>query len=264
MVRRVVHGDGGAYEPPGPADAWVYWRAWHSPSYALPYPPPALLLFAPAAILPFPVFSLLWHATLLGAGAWLLWPLPGRLRLPAFIAVTAISAWGNVATLLAVPLALTPRYPALWGVLAWTKITPAVGAISLVRQRRWRALAVVVVPSAILAAAVLLLVPGITATWIEGVRGDPGLVDNFMWNILPFKVSAFVRLPVAAAIAFFGASRPWTLAVAAAVATPNLSFATCGLLAAFVRLREERPEPGGRGRVDGRERRVARLVVHRD
>jgi hypothetical protein len=219
-------------------DAYVYWDAWHGPLYAagFVYPPPGALLFVPAAVLSWPAFEALWLITLAAAALWLLWPLPVRLRLPTLIIVGATLAWGNAATLLAVPLALAPRYPALWSVLAWTKVTPAVGVVTLVRRRSWHSLACGLGACALVGAVTFVIAHDLLGAWVIqlGTHADvPLFLPGFQFD-LPLSA----RLLLATAIAWAGAYRPWTLAVAATVATPDLSLATCGLLAAIPRLQE--------------------------
>ncbi len=224
---------------PGGPDAVQYWLTWHGNPYAqVLYPPPALLLFVPAAFLPQSWFVALWTGLLVAAATWLVWPLPARLRLPVWIALAATTGWGNVAMLLAVAVALAPRFPLTWGLVGWVKITPAVAAVSLVRQRRWRAIASIAVPSAVLAVALLVLVPDTVGGWLRALTvGGPVVGDNFMRSWLPVTIPVAVRVPIAAAIAWwYGSSRPWTLAVAALLATPDVSLATCGMLAAVPRL----------------------------
>ena len=229
---------------PGMGDAFSYWRTWHEAPYAsVPYPPPALLLFAPAIVLPSSAFVVLWIGVLVAAGAWLLWPLPIRLRIPIFIALTSTFTFGNVATLLAVPLALAPRWPVAWSIIGWTKITPAVGAIALVRQRRWADIASLAAVSVLVGLIALVLAPDLVAAWVAAMHKSTWVGDLFLPGLIPFSVPVAVRLPIAVAIAWFGASRPWTLAIAAAFSTPDLSIATCGLLAAIPRLQQ--PSSGG-------------------
>lgn len=231
------------------ADAVGYWRSWHGDPYTqVPYPPPALLLFVPASVLPLPVFVLLWRGVLVLAAGWLVWPLPVRIRVPIFLAFAATAAWSNVALLLAVAVALAPRYPIAWAVVGWIKVTPAVGAVSLVRERRWRDVAWIVVPSLALWVVLLATLPGSVAAWWNALHMASDVANTFMPNMLPFTVSLPVRLPIAAAIAWFGARRPWTLAVATFLATPDVSLATCGMLAAIPRLlKAEAPARLGRG-----------------
>ena len=242
-------------------DARVYWLAWHGQLYggAFVYPPPGALLAAPAAVLPWPIFAATWLAVLVLAGLWLLWPLPIWLRMPLLAALVATYAWGNAAPLVAVALALAPRWPMLWAVIAWTKVTPAAGLVALLRVRAWRQLALALGAIVVVGVATLIVAPGTLAAWIMFLLRHPA-VPRFLPGLLPFAVPLAVRVPVAALIAWAGASRPWTLAVAAAVATPDLSVATCGLLAAVPRLAEGRPAHVDTGRV----RRRAQDDAERD
>jgi hypothetical protein len=219
------------------ADARVYWAAWHGPLYGggFVYPPAGALLFAPAAVLPWPVFAALWTGLLIVCGAWLLWPLPPYLRLPLFVALAATLVWCNAATLVAVALALAPRWPAAWAVIAWTKVTPAIGMAALVRRRQWRGLGVAVAASAALGIGVLVLAPEAFGGWVAQLARHPE-IPSYWIAMLPVTPPLWLRLALAALVAWFGTSRPWTLALAAAIATPDLSLATCGILAALPRL----------------------------
>ncbi len=229
---------------PQAVDAHVYWMAWHGPLYAngFVYPPPGALLFAPAAILPWPVFLAAWYVVLGASAAWLLWPLPVRLRVPWLIALFATLTFTNAATLLAVPLALAPRWPALWAVLAWTKVTPGVAMASLVRPGGLRKLAVGLGASAAIGLAVLVAAPTELADWLRLLAAHPE-IPMFLPGF-QVDVPLAARLVLAGAIAWLGASRPWTLAIAATLAVPDLSLATCGLLAAAPRLAASSAKPG--------------------
>ena len=202
------------------------------------YPPAAALLFAPAAVLSWPVFAALWVAVLTAAGAWLLWPLPARLRIPMFIALAATLAWGNAATLFAVPLALAPRWPVFWAGVVWTKVSPAIGAVALIRRREWRAAGLALGVSALVGLVTLLLAPRASVEWLEQLRRFAFVTSSWMPGLLPWVPPYPVRVGVAALLAWVGASRRWTLAIAAVIATPDLSLATCGFLAAIPRLRD--------------------------
>lgn len=238
-----------AIQSPWPSDAWVYWSAWHGPMYArastgsgFVYPPVAALLFLPAVVLPWPLFAIVWISLLFVAGAWLMWPLPMRLRLPLFASLAASLAWGNAATLLAVPLVLAPRWPVLWVAQAWVKVTPAVGVVALLAQHRWRQFATVVGAIGLVGIGLVLLAPAALGAWLNHLAAHSE-VPGYWLAMLPWSPPLALRLVVAAAIAYLGAARPWTLAIAAAVATPDLSLATCGILAAIPRLAEQaRPD----------------------
>lgn len=229
-------------EPRSPGDALAYWRTWHGPLYGVVdgstgyiYPPVAVLLFLPAAVLPWPAFCAAWLTLLVACALWLVWPLPVRLRIPIFAALAASLVWGNIATLLAVGLVLVPRRPALWALQAWVKLTPVVGAVSLLAQRRWHDFALAVLVTAAIGAGMLLFAPGATASWIHYLLAHQE-VPSYWLAVLPWSPPLALRLAVAAGVAYFGASRPWTLAIAAAIATPDLSLSTCGVLAAIPRL----------------------------
>ncbi len=223
---------------PGAGDAKLYWDAFHGPLYAggFVYPPPAALLFTPAIVLSWPAFAVLFLGALAAAGLWLLWPLPVHLRIPLWIALAATFAWGNAATLFAVPLALAPRWPALWAGVVWAKVSPAVGAISLVRRRRWRDLSFAVGASALVGIATLVLAPGALADWLAQLGRFAFVSSWWIPGLLPWTPPFALRIAVAALVAWFGSSRPWTLALAAVIVTPDLSLATCGLIAAVPRL----------------------------
>ena len=218
-------------------DARVYWLAWHGPLYAngFVYPPPGALLFLPAAFLPWPVFAVLWLAALAAAGTWLLWPLPLYLRVPLLVALAANIAFGNAAILLAAVLVWSTRLPALWSVLGATKVTPLVAAVALVRTRQWRALSIAVGATALVGLAIVVIVPGLATAWLSQLQSHSN-VPVFLPGLLPFDLPLAARLPLAALVAWLGASRRWTLAIAAAIAAPDLSLATSGLLAAVPRL----------------------------
>ncbi len=232
---------------PGLADTRVYWEAWHGPLYAggFVYPPVGAPFFAPAALLPWPAFATLFASALAGSLAWLLWPLSPAFRLPLLVLFLASAAWGNVAPLLAVALVFAVRWPALWALLAWTKATPVLALLGLVRQRRWRALLVAGGTSAVLGALVFLARPDLFAAWIDQLRAHPSVPQFFGW-MLPVDVPLWLRLPFAAALAWWAAERWWMVPVVVALATPDLTLATCGILAALPRFRTSSPRRGAR------------------
>lgn len=242
---------GSVYREHIPPDSWLYWLSWHQPLYvgmSMPYAPPVALLFAPAALMPLRAFEIFWQAVLLAAAAWLMWPLPVRLRIPYFVALAGTTMSGNIAILLAVPLALAPRYPALWGFVAWVKLTPEVAALYLLRQRSWRDAAVAVAPAAALGVLMLLFQFDLMSRWVAFLRSIESLAGSVMPGIIGWSLPVTYRLPFAALVAWWGRGRGWTIAVAATIGMPDINLATLALLGAIPRL-EAYTGPGATTRV---------------
>ena len=235
------------------ADAFAYWFLHPAAPYALPngvygaflYPPPAVRFFAPAAIVSWPQFWLVWTGVLVATAVWLggrraLWVL-------AFPPVALELYYGNVNLLIAAAIALGFRYPAAWSFVLLTKVTPGVGLLWFAVRREWRSLGIALGVTAVIVAASLVIDGPLWSQWLDAVRRD-SVAE--LGDLL--AIPLWLRLPVAAAVVIWGArtDRPWTVPVAATAAMPVLWIAAFSILAAIVAI--DRPQLRPSSSADGR------------
>src|SRR5206468_3267064 len=128
------------------------------------YSPVIARLFAPASLLPWPTFWLLWMALLVGTTIWL----GGRrlLLVLAFPPVLIELYYGNVNLLIAAAVVLGLRYPATWAFVLLTKVTPGVGLLWFVVRREWRSLAIALGVTGVLVAISLVVDGRLWPDWI--------------------------------------------------------------------------------------------------
>lgn len=205
------------------ADAWAYWVLSPASPYALPngvygaflYPPPAVRLFAPATLLSWPQFWLVWTGILVATAIWLggrrwLWVL-------AFPPVALELYYGNVNLLISAAIALGFRYPAAWSFVLLTKVTPGVGLLWFAQRRQWRALAIAIGVTALIAGVSFLLWPDRWFGWLALMTaGSPP-------PVAPFYLPFWPRFAVAVAIVVVAAWRGWRwpVVVASCLALPQ-------------------------------------------
>jgi Protein of unknown function (DUF2029). len=207
-----------------------YRTPWGSCAVPVPpfgYAPPIALLLAPFTALPWTVFVAGWYALLIAALAWL-----GRrdvLILAAFPPVALNFADGNIHLLLAVAVVIGFRHPAVWSFVLLAKITCGIGLLWFVARREWRALGLALGATAAIAVITAVLLPSQWLSWLEFLRDSAG--TQLPWPALP--VPLWLRLPVAAAIVWWGARRDarWTVPIAATLALPALWLGGLAMLA---------------------------------
>jgi hypothetical protein len=193
-----------------------------------PYAPPVALLLTPFTALPWLVFVSGWYLMLIGALAWL-----GRgamLALLAFPPVAIELYHGNIHILLAVAIVVGFKHPAAWSVVLLTKVTPGIGLLWFVARREWRQLAVALGVTAAIVGFTFVLLPAQWLAWIDMLLASAGTAPP--WPALPIPL--WLRLPVAAAMVWWGAKRDarWTVPAAAALALPALWPGGLAILAA--------------------------------
>lgn len=198
-----------------------------------PYSPAVALLFAPFAGLPWIVFVTGWYAVLLGAVAWM----GGRsaLVLLAFPPVAIDLYHGNIHLLIAAAIVVGFRYPAAWSAVLLMKVTPGIGLLWFVARREWRSLAIALGATTAIVAVTFVLLPGPWIDWLNVLVTNAAIPPP--WPALPIPL--WLRLPVAAAIVWWGAKRDarWTVPLAAAISVPALWPGAFAILAACWPLR---------------------------
>jgi hypothetical protein len=198
-----------------------------------PYSPAWALVFAPFASLPWIVFATGWYATLMAALVFM----GGRstLVLLAFPPVAIELYHGNIHLVLAAAIVVGMRYPAAWSIVLLGKLTPGIGLLWFVARREWRSLWIALGATAVIAVMTFVFLPTQWLTWLNILVTGAGVPPP--WPALPIPI--WLRLPVAAAIVWFGAKRnaPWTVPIAAAIAVPALWPGAFAILAACWPLR---------------------------
>ena len=218
-------------------DFYAYWAVDSANPYrvvdglgAFHYPPPLVWLAAPLQALPFETAYAVWTALMAGVILWLTrgWALAWC----AFPPVASELFHGNIHLLMAAALVAGFRHAAIWAFLPLAKVSTGVNLLWPLLRREWRRLGIALGAGAlVLLLSVALQGVDVWAAWINhlAVRSaqpeDGGaLID----------VSLLVRLPIAIAIASWGAltGRRWPLAVAVTLAMPLLWFHSLAVLAA--------------------------------
>ena len=231
-------------------DAYCYWQAaqdlahpylhseWNDP-IAYVYSPAFLQLVSPLAGLPWQAFMAAWAAILLLAVRFLTGPrlLAAGLLFP-FAAMEV--AGGNVSLLLAVAIVLGFRWPAAWSIVLLTKITPGIGLLWFAVRREWRALAIAIGATAVIALISFAIVPDQWRTWVDVVVANAAAGKGGTWASVPIPL--WIRLPAAAALVVWGArtDRRWTVPVASMLALPALWYGGISMLLAVIPLLPDR------------------------
>lgn len=233
-------------------DAYCYYQAtltdpyarsdWTSP-IAYVYSPAFIQLVAPLTRLPWQAFIAVWTLILLVGVRFLTGP---RLFALGVIFAAMELAGGNIEILIAVAMVVGFRWPAAWGFVLLTKVTPGIGLLWFAVRREWNELATALVATGMIVAASAVFMPGAWSEWftvLSTVSGRDGT-----WAAVPIPLMA--RLPVAAAIVVWGATtnRRWTVPVAGMVALPALWYGAFSMLLATIALhRPEWSDTGGSG-----------------
>jgi hypothetical protein len=200
------------------------------------YSPPIAFVMSPFHLLPWPIFLGAWTALLYLAVGWL-----GRawwaLALVAFAPVAMELHYGNINLLLAVAVAGSFRWPALWTIVLLTKPTAAIGLLYPLLRGNWRAVAIPLLITGVICAASAVLRPDLWVGYFGMISDAAGIQE-----LVPLAW----RLPVAAIVVVWGAwaNRPWTVPVAAAIAMPQSWWTNFAILTALPRVLETPPFRG--------------------
>jgi len=239
-------------------DSSVYWRAWHGPLYHdvaqlwnnfFIYAPPAALAFWPLAQLPEAVFVVVWAAIGTAVYAWLLAPLPLSTRVPALAAGVLFSLNGNIEWVLALVAVCGFRWPALWLVGLFTKVSPFVGFGWFVIRGEWRSVAWAAGLGVALFAVSVLLLPGAWPAWLGslGVLASQTEAARTLNPLMP-PIPFALRAAMAVGLVWWGArtNRPFVLPFVLLLCQPDWQPWALGFLAALPRLRAPEPIDGAR------------------
>ena len=196
------------------------------------YSPAFAQAIAPLQWLPESVFVIAWLAAILVGIAWLAGP---RLLFLAVVVAWSDIQSANLHTFLAVAIVLGFRHPGAWAFVLLTKITPGIGLLWFVRRREWRSLAVALGVTAAVALVSFIADPQSWFGWIDLLRRSAGAPAVSLSGFTPL----WLRLPIAAAIIWWGAGRnaKWTVPVACMLALPVIWPASLAMLLAVIPLR---------------------------
>jgi hypothetical protein len=223
-------------------DARCYWEptladpyarsSWND-AIAYVYSPAFLQLMSPLTALPWQAFMAVWTGILIGAARFLTGPrlLAAGLLFP-FTAMEI--AGGNVSLLLAVAIVLGFRWPGAWSIVLLTKITPGIGLLWFAVRREWRALAIALATTGVVAIVSFVLVPDQWRTWVDVVARNAG--KGGTWASVPIPL--WIRLPAAVVVVVWGArtDRRWAVPVASMLALPALWYGGLSMLLAVIPL----------------------------
>ena len=227
------------------------------------YGPPFVLLFAPAHLLPFDAFRLLWLAVEIGC----LYLLAGRWTLAAvalYPVALELSA-GNINLPLALAVAAGIRYPAVWSFVLLSKVTPGVGILWFAVRGEWRRLGRALATTGAIMLATAVVAAGLWSAWIAMLATAVSLTPEPGQPYLAVPLA--LRLPAAVVLVTWGArtNRPWLAAVAATLALPTVWPAALSMLLAAVPLQSvptSAREPGFRVALTGWRFRLPELPAH--
>lgn len=216
------------------------WLAWDSRAYwdairaadpyenaqlgglgAYLYSPAFLQVMTPVGLLPWPAFLFVWSATgigiayALGSGAarqrpWLWLPI-GILAL--------LDIWaGNINLLLAAAVVLGFRWPAAWGFVILTKVTPGIALLWFAVRREWHSLGIALAATGLIIGLSAMLGAHAWLDWVTVLLSNSH-ASELSGDIAP---PAFVRFPVALMLVGWGAYRNqrWVLPLACLLLLP--------------------------------------------
>jgi hypothetical protein len=180
------------------------------------------------------VFIVGWTVFLAAVAWWLARPWPASLLVLA-LPVSQEVMIGNIHLLLAAAIVLGFRWPGTWAFVLLTKVTPSVGLVWFPVRREWRALAIALGTTAVIAIVSFLISPDAWQDWFALLRQDGGSQGRVL----------LVRLAVAAVIVIWGArtDRRWTVPLGAMLALPVIWMDSFSMLLGCVAL-SERPDRG--------------------
>ena len=173
-------------------DAYCYYQAtladpyarsdWTSP-IAYVYSPAFIQLVAPLTRLPWQAFIAVWTLILLVGVRFLTGP---KLFALGVIFAAMELAGGNIEILIAVAMVVGFRWPAAWGFVLLTKVTPGVGLLWFAVRREWNELATALVATGMIVAASAVFMPSAWSEWftvLSTVSGRDGT-----WAAVPIPL----------------------------------------------------------------------------
>ena len=218
-----------------PVDALCFWLTdpatpYNRVQFAWGYSPVAAQLAAPLFDMPFPAFTFLLRLLEVASLVLLTGPLAGALIFTTPVASEINAA--NINLVLAVIMVLGFRWPALWVVPLLTKPTMGVGLLWFVFRGEWRRAAIPIAIAGGLSIGSFLFNQRVWFEWVQWLQNNPAVGE---W---PYPYPVWARLPFSLALVVWGArtNRPWTMALASALALPRLYYQSPAILIALVPL----------------------------
>jgi hypothetical protein len=205
------------------SDGHAYWASlrgeWYTTGAATAgaflYPPPAALVMAPFAQLPWLAFAAVLTAANLAALAWLVGPLAAAAL--AFVPpIQSELLWANIHLILAAAIVAGIRQPRWWAAPILTKVTPGIGLLWFAGRGQWMSVAKALALTALLVVVTLPLL----GAWVDWFTILTSSHPHDQTVLLDWPLPA--RLVLAATLAF-GAGRlnwPVILPVAVFLALP--------------------------------------------
>jgi hypothetical protein len=221
-----------------PVDALCYWLTDPANPYPLDreefqfvYPPVVIQIIWPLLFLPIEGFAFLLRAIEVASLVLLTGPLAGALIFTTPVASEVNAA--NINLLIAVVMVLGFRWPVLWVIPLLTKPSMGVGLVWFLVRGEWRKAAIPIGLAGGLAGVSFLFDQQIWLQWVNFLATNTPPVGEW-----PYPYPIWVRFPIALALVIWGARthRPWTVAVASALALPRLYYQSPAILIAVVPL----------------------------
>ena len=238
-------------------DARVYWRFDFAHLYergtvggrdAYLYSPAFAQLFAPSGFLPWEAFKGVWSAANLGLLAWMAGPRIGVVLLlfPGSPVSDEIST-GNLHLFIAAAAVIGFRYPQAWAFNLLTKVTPGIGLLWFAGRRAWRPLLIALATTAAITAVSFAIAPHLWFEWVDSLRRNASV--PIPASVLAISWPLWIRLVLAAGIAFVGGIRcwRWTVLVACTLALPVPWISGTSILVGIIALWRWRSRGGPAG-----------------
>ncbi len=204
---------------PGERDAYLY-----SPIF--------LTMIRPIALLPWPLFLIIWFCLEAGVLFWLLRPLHIKWAAPLFLISLPELAVGNIYLLLAGAAVLGMRQTIVWSFPILTKLTVGIGLAWFAVRGEWRRFLQGLGGLALIVGVSYAFEPGAWQAWLHFLLDNrEGTPDS--------QISFYIRGAIAALLVVVGARKQWPSLIAPAMilASPVLmGLAPYMMLAAIPRL----------------------------
>jgi hypothetical protein len=138
----------------------------------------------------------------------------------------------NINLPIAAIMVLGFRWPALWAFPLLTKPSMGVGLLWFVLRGEWRKAAIPIAIAGALSLGSFLFDQRVWFDWLDWLKANPAVGE---W---PYPFPLWARLPFSLALVVWGArtNRPWTVALASALALPRLYYQSPAILIALVPL----------------------------
>lgn len=198
------------------------------------YSPAFAQLTEPLRLLPWRAFRFAWRAFELLALAALAGP--ATLLVLFLEPVASELNAGNVHLLTATAIVVGFRWPAAWGFVLLTKVTPGIGLLWFAVRREWRSLAVALGVTAVVVVVSFALAPGLWLDWIGLLVREATSPPRREWEVVMLPLPW--RLAAAALIVVWGArhDRRWTVPIGVFLALPVTWYPALSILVGILPL----------------------------